>query len=87
MSEQLLIPNPSLHDVVTYKIIVEGSEVDPGLKLLPLSISKEINRIPFAKIVFRDGDASEQKFEISDMDFFIPGKMCIRDSPLLALHK
>ncbi len=72
--EELLIPNPSKHDVASYSILVEGTEVPVTFQLLSLTIHKEINRVPCARIVFRDGDASQQKFEISDNDLLIPGK-------------
>jgi len=72
--EELLIPNPSKHDVATYNILIDKKEVDPTIQLLSLSVSKEINRVSSAKLVFRDGDASQRKFEISDQEFFIPGK-------------
>lgn len=62
------------YDVATYKILVEGDEVDPVYQLLSLSITKEINRIPVAKIIFRDGDAAKQTFELSEQNFFVPGK-------------
>ncbi|MBC7947043.1 MAG: type VI secretion system tip protein VgrG [Chitinophagaceae bacterium] len=72
--EELLIPNPSKCDVATYNMLVEGEEVPITFQLLSLSIHKEANRVPSAKIVFRDGDASEQKFEISENELFVPGK-------------
>lgn len=62
------------YDVATYKILVEGDEVDPVYQLLSLSITKEMNRIPVAKISFRDGDAAKQTFELSEQNFFVPGK-------------
>lgn len=68
------IANPSLHDVATYSILVDGNEVDPVYQVLSVSIVKEINRISVAKIVIRDGDAADQTFVISEKNDFIPGK-------------
>ncbi|PWU01778.1 MAG: Rhs element Vgr protein [Bacteroidetes bacterium] len=62
------------HDVVTYDIQVDNKTVDPTLQVLSIGITKELNKVPYAKLVFRDGSASEQKFDISNKDFFIPGK-------------
>jgi len=73
MSE-LFIPNPSRHDVSTFNILVSEKAIDPSYQVLSISIIKEINRIPLAKIVLRDGEASEKDFEISNKDDFIPGK-------------
>ena len=72
--EELLIPNPSLHDVVTFKILVDGNAINPSYQILSLSITKEINRIPIAKMTIRDGEASEMTFEISNSNDFLPGK-------------
>jgi Rhs element Vgr protein len=33
-----------------------------------------VNRIPMARLVLRDGDAAEETFNISEEDFFLPGK-------------
>jgi len=41
---------------------------------LSISITKEINHIPVAKIVIRDGEAADANFEISNGNDFIPGK-------------
>ena len=72
--EELLIPNPSRHDVVTFSILIDGSAIDPTYEILSLSIIKEINRISVVKMAIRDGDASEMNFEVSNKNDFIPGK-------------
>ena len=71
--EELLIPNPAKYDVATYSILVNGKAVDPSYKLLSLSIAREVNRVPVAKIVFVDGDAAARSFKISNADDFVPG--------------
>ena len=73
MSE-LLIPDKSLHDVVSYQVIVENNPVSQQYQLLSLSIQKAMNRIPMAKMVFRDGQSSERTFAVSDQNDFVPGK-------------
>jgi Rhs element Vgr protein len=70
----ILIPNDSKHDVATYKIAVDGTEVDPSFQLLSLSISKELNKVSTASVIFRDGDAALQTFTLSNQEIFIPGK-------------
>ena len=62
------------YDLVTYDILSDGESVDPAFQILSLTVNKEVNRIPTAKIVIRDGDAAKEDFEISNKDFFIPGK-------------
>ena len=71
--EELLIPNLSSHDVVTYSILVDEVEVTPAYEILSISVTKEINRISVAQLVLRDGDAARGDFEISNQDDFIPG--------------
>jgi Rhs element Vgr protein len=69
-----LIPNTSLHDTASYGISIDGNPLNNSYQLLSLSVSKETNRIPVAKLVFRDGEAAEKSFEISNDDAFVPGK-------------
>ncbi len=68
------IPDRSQQDVVTYDILSDGQVVDPGLQIMSIVTNKEINRVPTAKIVIRDGDASEETFAVSNQEFFVPGK-------------
>lgn len=72
--DQLIIPNSSTHDVVSFDVLFEGQAMNPAYELLSLSVIKEINRIPVAKMILRDGDASERNFEISNTSDLIPGK-------------
>ena len=70
----LIIPNPSSHDVVSFNILVNDTEINPSYQVLSISIIKEVNRIAIAKIILRDGDAALSNFEVSDTDDFLPGK-------------
>jgi Rhs element Vgr protein len=72
MSE-LFIPNQSTYNTATYAILVNGNAVDPTYELLSLVVTREFNRIPTARIVFRDGDPSLGTFPISDTQNFVPG--------------
>src|SRR5688572_880862 len=66
--------NTSSHDVSTFKIMIEGQEVDSSQQVLSIAITKEINRISAATVIMRDGDASDQTFSLSEKGDFIPGK-------------
>ncbi|WP_299409896.1 type VI secretion system tip protein VgrG [Acaryochloris sp. IP29b_bin.148] len=48
--------------------------MNPQYPLLSIDIIKDINKIPTAQIVLLDGDAAQQKFEISNTSFFEPGQ-------------
>ena len=72
--DEVSILNDSLHDVATFDLLVDEKAVKPEYQILWISITKEINHIPVAKIVVRDGDAAERDFSISNQIDFIPGK-------------
>lgn len=59
---------------VTPTILSTGNPMDPTFQLLSLTVEKEVNRIPSARIVLLDGDTAQQNFAISDDAFFEPGK-------------
>jgi len=75
--DDLLIPNASTHDVVSFLIQIDGKTLDATYQVMSISIMKEVNRIPVARIVVRDGDAAQQNFELSNTDTFIPGKKIV----------
>lgn len=72
-----IIPDDSIHCVNTFDIFSEGTRVDPSLEVISIAVTKELNRIPSARIIIRDGDAAEGRFEESDKDQFLPGKEII----------
>lgn len=61
-------------DLVTFKILIEGTELSAAHQVKNISVEKEINRIPFAQIVFFDGEAASQNFSLSNEDLLVPGK-------------
>lgn len=60
--------------VVTATIIGESGRMDSQWELLSVDITYEVNRIPSAQLVLRDGNVAKQKFLISNTAFFEPGK-------------
>ncbi|WP_297099559.1 type VI secretion system tip protein VgrG [uncultured Draconibacterium sp.] len=74
MPETRVIPTARSADLVTYKILVEGEELSSTNQVLSITVQKEINRIPWAKIVLLDGDPAAQDFVLSNESFFVPGK-------------
>ncbi len=73
MPDQRTIETSRPSTVVTHIIKVNGAEIPQKFKAEVIIISKEVNRIPSAKIVFADGSSSEEKFEASNDSLFIPG--------------
>ena len=74
MPEKRVIPTARSVDLVSYNVLVDGEELSSVYQLLSITVEKEINRIPWAKIVLVDGDPASQDFELSNQDFFVPGK-------------
>ncbi|MGC9354044.1 MAG: hypothetical protein ACP5D9_09410, partial [Mariniphaga sp.] len=60
-------------DLVTSKILVAGEELSRSVHVLSINVEKEVNRIPTAKIVVRDGDPASQDFAVSNQELFVPG--------------
>jgi len=61
-------------DLVSFKILIGGTELPATAQAMNITVEKEINRIPTAKIIFTDGDPSAQDFALSNEDLLIPGK-------------
>ncbi|WP_167619850.1 type VI secretion system tip protein VgrG [Maribellus sediminis] len=74
MPETRVIPTARSADLVTFKILIEGEELSSTYQVLSIAVQKEINRIPWAKIVLLDGDPAQQDFVLSNESFFVPGK-------------
>ena len=74
MSPALSVDNDALHGVITYDLLVEGTTVPSTVSVMSISVVKEVNRIPTARIVIRDGDVSTGEFEATDGKEFEPGK-------------
>lgn len=68
------IPVEATYNVATFNILINGQVVDPGYPVMSISIIKEVNKVPTARIIFKDGDASKETFSISEKENFIPGK-------------
>lgn len=59
--------------VFTVTILSEGKAIDPSYDLVSVQVNKEVNRIPYAELVFVDGDIATGQFPISDSTAFVPG--------------
>lgn len=73
MSDPRVIPNQSVAGVVTFDVIIDGASIRPEVEVLSISIEKEVNRIPSALLVIRDGNTADETFEVSDAGTFMPG--------------
>ncbi|MBD2095625.1 type VI secretion system tip protein VgrG [Trichocoleus sp. FACHB-591] len=69
-----IIPQNSVYDVATFTLLSDGKDITNRYAVLSLSVNREVNRIPSARIILRDGSAADETFAASDSDDLIPGK-------------
>ena len=74
MNNSGVIQTSQSADLVTHKILIEGTELSNTYQVKSLVVQNEVNRIPMAQIVLTDGEASERDFKLSNEDLLIPGK-------------
>ncbi len=67
-------PLHSKVDLPTFTILVEGQEINEAYGVKSIFIEKAINRVSHARIVLFDGNPSDENFEISESEEFLPGK-------------
>ena len=73
MPEERVINTSRSTDLVTFKVLVNGEELSSIHQVLNITVEKEINRIPSAKIILVDGEPAKQDFALSNQDLFVPG--------------
>lgn len=61
-------------DRLTFSILVNGTEIESSTQVASISIFKEINSIPTAKIYINDGDPAKGIFNASENANFKPGQ-------------
>jgi len=60
-------------DIVTLEVIVSGNALADNIQVLNVTVQRELNRIPYAKIMIIDGDAATGDFPISNEPTLMPG--------------
>ncbi|MFB6317227.1 type VI secretion system tip protein VgrG [Saccharicrinis sp. FJH54] len=74
MATRRVIETSRSADLVTFKILSGGTVLSAAYQVTAVTVEKEVNRIPKAKIVLLDGDPATQDFKISNTDLFTPGR-------------
>lgn len=74
MSQSRTIPATRPLSVVTPVIKIDGSEIARTFRVDSITVAKEVNRIPWAKIVLIDGETAGGNFQASNGNLFVPGK-------------
>jgi Rhs element Vgr protein len=68
-----LLPEQQNTDLVTFTILINGAPVGKEIGIVSIAVNKEVNKIPWAKIIIQDGDVAKEDFEVSNQDTFKPG--------------
>ena len=74
MSDGRNVPTSKHPDLVTFKILSNGSEISAEYRIMSVIVERTVNHIAFAQFILADGDTAKEKFEVSDKDDFIPGR-------------
>jgi Rhs element Vgr protein len=69
-----IIPTNSTYNTPTFKLLSEGKDITYIYDSISLTVDRVVNRIPTARLVLRDGSASEEGFAASQGEDLIPGK-------------
>jgi phage protein D len=72
MADARTLPIPAEHREFTVK--VNGTEVERSEQLLAAYVTKTVNKISTARLVYLDGAASSGDFPLSNKDTFVPGQ-------------
>lgn len=74
MTNSRVIPTQASPDLPTFTILIDGEDIGSNYGVLGIMVSKSVNRIPKARVLFMDGDPSAANFFASSGDLFVPGK-------------
>ena len=74
MSDARVLPINDTTGTITFTILVDDKEIPNTLEFDTIITNKEVNRIPFARLIIKDGSAASEDFEVSNQDILIPGR-------------
>ena len=72
MSDARVLPINDTTGTITFTILVDDKEIPNTLEFDTIITNKEVNRIPFARLIIKDGSAASEDFEVSNQDILIP---------------
>ncbi len=74
MVNTTLLPTAQSTDLPSFTVFADGNELPGTVNIVSLLVNKTVNRIPMARIIFKDGEAASQDFPLSNGDALLPGK-------------
>lgn len=66
--------HPPTTSLVTFSVKIEGATIPRTIGVKSIVISRQVNKIPRLSLKVLDGNASQSNFDISNQEYFIPGK-------------
>lgn len=72
MADQRTLPIPIAHREIAVK--VGGQAMPREHQLLAMTVTKTVNRISSARLIYMDGSPADNDFPLSNTDLLIPGK-------------
>ena len=74
MNNNGVIQTSKSDDLITFKLLTEGEELSNAYEIKSIGVTKQVNKVPTAKIVLIDGEASSREFKLSNEELLVPGK-------------
>ena len=74
MANEQSIPEKVKGAATTFTVKIDGHAIPEMLQVYAVTITKETNRIPSAKLIDIDGEPSKTDFSVSSGTEFVPGK-------------
>ena len=71
--DDLLPQTQQSTDVLSQKILIDGSAISDEIGVYAITVGKQFNKISTGKIVLLDGNAADREFALSNEDLFKPG--------------
>ena len=68
------MPTTNDRDLVSVKILVEGSPIDDVFEITEVQVYKAVNCVAAAQVRLIDGSPAKEDFKLSSSDTFVPGK-------------
>ena len=60
MNNSGVIQTSKSDDLITFKLLTEGEELSNAYEIKSIGVTKQVNKVPTAKIVLIDGEASSR---------------------------
>jgi len=74
MANDQTIPSKVKGAAVTFTVKVDGQAIPQTIQVYAVTVIREANRVPSAKLTIIDGEPSKTDFAISSGTVFVPGK-------------